>query len=243
MSREELAEEWRERLDDFAQSQTSMREWCDFNGVPLHQYYYLETTPRPHRHPASPKRRMDGSQPRRHPTRFQRSRRRYHTHRDDQPMSQPVVQAFAFLVGWASGTGQQPAGWQYQRPRGGSAEGPGPGAFSARATGIGSETVPADCIRAVHGPLFRASPGNGVQRVKSRTPLPGRHGATTAETAVQAIRSGIGLPFSVMEIGRPIGVIKVLPGSIPSSAEIVAKRSGTATGLSTTLAPSASVWP
>ena len=40
MNRHALAEEWRERLEDFAQSEMSVQEWCDFNRVPLHQYYY-----------------------------------------------------------------------------------------------------------------------------------------------------------------------------------------------------------
>ena len=40
MSNPQLAEEWRERLEDFAQSEMTVREWCEFNRVSLHQYYY-----------------------------------------------------------------------------------------------------------------------------------------------------------------------------------------------------------
>ncbi len=36
----QLAQEWRDRLDDFAVSQMSVQEWCDFNGVSTYQYYY-----------------------------------------------------------------------------------------------------------------------------------------------------------------------------------------------------------
>jgi len=39
-AREALAQEWQERLDDFAESQTTVQEWCDFNGVSIYQYYY-----------------------------------------------------------------------------------------------------------------------------------------------------------------------------------------------------------
>jgi|HubBroStandDraft_6_1064221.scaffolds.fasta_scaffold236428_1 hypothetical protein len=39
-AREALAQEWRERLDDFAESETTVQEWCDFNGVSTYQYYY-----------------------------------------------------------------------------------------------------------------------------------------------------------------------------------------------------------
>jgi len=35
-----LAQEWRERLDDFAESQMTVQEWCDFNRVSIYQYYY-----------------------------------------------------------------------------------------------------------------------------------------------------------------------------------------------------------
>ena len=33
MSNPELAQEWRERLEDYAQSEMTVQEWCDFNGV------------------------------------------------------------------------------------------------------------------------------------------------------------------------------------------------------------------
>ncbi|MCX6382349.1 MAG: IS66 family insertion sequence element accessory protein TnpB [Armatimonadetes bacterium] len=39
-AREELSQEWRERLEDFAQSEMTVQAWCDFNRVSLHQYYY-----------------------------------------------------------------------------------------------------------------------------------------------------------------------------------------------------------
>jgi hypothetical protein len=38
-AREALAQEWRERLDDFAESEMTVQEWCDFNRLSLHQYY------------------------------------------------------------------------------------------------------------------------------------------------------------------------------------------------------------
>ena len=40
MSNPQLAQEWRERLQDYAQSEMTVREWCDFNGVSTHQYFY-----------------------------------------------------------------------------------------------------------------------------------------------------------------------------------------------------------
>ena len=40
MSREGLAETWRERLADYAQSEMTVQDWCDFNRVSIHQYYY-----------------------------------------------------------------------------------------------------------------------------------------------------------------------------------------------------------
>jgi hypothetical protein len=40
MTREELAQEWRERLDDFAQANSTVADWCYFNHVSVHQYYY-----------------------------------------------------------------------------------------------------------------------------------------------------------------------------------------------------------
>ena len=39
-AREELAQEWRERLQDFAESEMTVQAWCKFNRVSLHQYYY-----------------------------------------------------------------------------------------------------------------------------------------------------------------------------------------------------------
>jgi len=38
--REELAQEWRYRLEDFAVSEMTVQQWCDFNRVSLYQYYY-----------------------------------------------------------------------------------------------------------------------------------------------------------------------------------------------------------
>jgi hypothetical protein len=38
--REELAQEWRERLQDFAASEMTVQQWCDFNRVSPYQYYY-----------------------------------------------------------------------------------------------------------------------------------------------------------------------------------------------------------
>jgi hypothetical protein len=40
MSNPQLAQEWRERLEDYAQSEMKVQEWCDFNGVSTHQYFY-----------------------------------------------------------------------------------------------------------------------------------------------------------------------------------------------------------
>ena len=40
MSKEDLLETWRERLEDFAQSEMTVQDWCDFNRIPLHRYYY-----------------------------------------------------------------------------------------------------------------------------------------------------------------------------------------------------------
>jgi hypothetical protein len=40
MSREDLAQEWRERLDDFAQADTTIVEWCYFHRIPVHQFHY-----------------------------------------------------------------------------------------------------------------------------------------------------------------------------------------------------------
>lgn len=55
--------------------------------------------------------------------------------------------------------------------------------------------------------------------------------------------SAIGVPPSVIEIGRPDGAIRDSSGSIPSSVAIVANRSGTLTGFSTAFVPSAFVLP
>ena len=40
MTRAELAQEWRERLEDFAQANATVADWCYFNHVSVHQYYY-----------------------------------------------------------------------------------------------------------------------------------------------------------------------------------------------------------
>lgn len=40
MSKDELLQSWRERLEDFAQSEMTVQGWCDFNRISLHQYYY-----------------------------------------------------------------------------------------------------------------------------------------------------------------------------------------------------------
>jgi hypothetical protein len=39
-AREALAQEWRERLEDFADSEMTVAAWCDFNHVSACQYYY-----------------------------------------------------------------------------------------------------------------------------------------------------------------------------------------------------------
>ena len=39
-AREALAQEWRDRLEDFALSEMTVQQWCDFNALPVHQYYY-----------------------------------------------------------------------------------------------------------------------------------------------------------------------------------------------------------
>lgn len=39
-AREALAQEWRDRLEDFAQSEMTVQQWCDFNVLPVHQYHY-----------------------------------------------------------------------------------------------------------------------------------------------------------------------------------------------------------
>ena len=39
-AREALAQEWRERLDGFAESEMTVQDWCDFNRLSIHQYYY-----------------------------------------------------------------------------------------------------------------------------------------------------------------------------------------------------------
>ena len=40
MSREELVQEWRERMEEFAQAQTSVTEWCFYHRIPVSQFYY-----------------------------------------------------------------------------------------------------------------------------------------------------------------------------------------------------------
>lgn len=40
MSKQELLDTWRERFDDFAQSEMTVQNWCDFNRVSIYQYYY-----------------------------------------------------------------------------------------------------------------------------------------------------------------------------------------------------------
>ena len=39
-AREALAQEWRDRLEDFAESEMTVQQWCDFNALPAHQYHY-----------------------------------------------------------------------------------------------------------------------------------------------------------------------------------------------------------
>ena len=36
----QLAQEWRQRFADFAESQMSVQEWCDLQRVSVSQYYY-----------------------------------------------------------------------------------------------------------------------------------------------------------------------------------------------------------
>ena len=40
MSRQELPQEWKERLEDFSLSEMTVQQWCDFNALPVHQYQY-----------------------------------------------------------------------------------------------------------------------------------------------------------------------------------------------------------
>ena len=40
MCKNELLQTWRERLEDCAQSEMTVQDWCDFNRLPVHQYYY-----------------------------------------------------------------------------------------------------------------------------------------------------------------------------------------------------------
>lgn len=52
-AREALAQEWRDRLEDFAQSEMTVQQWCDFNALPVHQYHYWRrrlATPKPDPH-------------------------------------------------------------------------------------------------------------------------------------------------------------------------------------------------
>ena len=53
--REELAQEWRQRLKDFAVSEMTVQQWCDFNRVSLYQYYYWRRRLQPAKtpHPAN----------------------------------------------------------------------------------------------------------------------------------------------------------------------------------------------
>ena len=40
MANEDLLQTWRERFDDFALSEMTVRDWCDFNRLSVSQYYY-----------------------------------------------------------------------------------------------------------------------------------------------------------------------------------------------------------
>jgi hypothetical protein len=40
MSKPDLAQTWRQRLDECAKSGQSVVDWCYFNQVSVHQYYY-----------------------------------------------------------------------------------------------------------------------------------------------------------------------------------------------------------
>ena len=40
MSKADLAQQWRQRLDECANSGRSVVDWCYFNQVSVHQYYY-----------------------------------------------------------------------------------------------------------------------------------------------------------------------------------------------------------
>ena len=39
-AREALAQEWRDRLEDYAESEMTVQQWCDFNALPTHRYHY-----------------------------------------------------------------------------------------------------------------------------------------------------------------------------------------------------------
>ena len=50
MSKADLAQTWRQRLNECAHSGKSVVDWCYFNQVSVHQYYYWKrrlTDPRP----------------------------------------------------------------------------------------------------------------------------------------------------------------------------------------------------
>jgi hypothetical protein len=40
MSRNALAQEWRQRLHEFEQDNTTIVAWCFRHRIPLHQFYY-----------------------------------------------------------------------------------------------------------------------------------------------------------------------------------------------------------
>ena len=40
MARTDFIELWRERLEDHAVSEMTVADWCQFNSLPIHQYYY-----------------------------------------------------------------------------------------------------------------------------------------------------------------------------------------------------------
>ena len=40
MSRQELVQEWKDRLEDFTLSEMTVQQWCDFNSLSAYQYYY-----------------------------------------------------------------------------------------------------------------------------------------------------------------------------------------------------------
>lgn len=40
MARADFFELWRERLEDYSVSEMTVSDWCQFNALPLHQFYY-----------------------------------------------------------------------------------------------------------------------------------------------------------------------------------------------------------